>query len=108
MQGTLQLALDLPLDIAQFYAAAPFPGTALWEKATRRGWLIPEAVISQDRACMNLPQLPASAVDAFRKIAYRKFYMRGSAIKRILNMLERRGIMDIASNAKSVIRQAVA
>ncbi len=39
MAGTLALALELPLDIAQFYAAAPFPGTALYDEARRKGWL---------------------------------------------------------------------
>ena len=39
MAATLRLACELPLNIAQFYAAAPFPGTRLYEEATVRGWL---------------------------------------------------------------------
>ncbi|MHB9096901.1 MAG: B12-binding domain-containing radical SAM protein, partial [Syntrophales bacterium] len=39
MAETLALALTLPLDIAQFYAAAPFPGTALYDEALDKGWL---------------------------------------------------------------------
>ena len=40
MEETLRFALELPLDIAQFYAAAPFPGTSLYEAALRHGWLL--------------------------------------------------------------------
>ena len=36
MAQTLALALSLPLDIAQFYAATPFPGTALYDEAGER------------------------------------------------------------------------
>jgi len=39
MAATLRLASELPLNIAQFYAAAPFPGTRLYEEATAKGWL---------------------------------------------------------------------
>jgi len=39
MAETLAFALSLPLDIAQFYAAAPFPGTSLYDEALREGWL---------------------------------------------------------------------
>ena len=39
MAATLRLACELPLNIAQFYAAAPFPGTRLYEEATAKGWL---------------------------------------------------------------------
>ena len=39
MIETLELALELPLDIAQFYAAVPFPGTRLHDEALRNGWL---------------------------------------------------------------------
>jgi radical SAM superfamily enzyme YgiQ (UPF0313 family) len=76
MQDTLQLALELPLDIAQFYAAAPFPGTGLHAQAIEKRWLTGEGSVSQSRAAMHLPGLSAREVDRFRKQAYRKFYLR--------------------------------
>ncbi len=89
MEQTLQLALDLPLDIAQFYVAAPFPGTELHARAVRSGGLKPEAsLFGQSAAVLDLPGLPASRVDAFRRRAYRKFYMRPAAAKRILGLLQ--------------------
>jgi anaerobic magnesium-protoporphyrin IX monomethyl ester cyclase len=92
MAQTLALALSLPLDIAQFYAAAPFPGTALYEEAVREGWLnLPgpsTRECAQNRAVMELPDLPAERVDAFRRKAYRRFYLRPRAMIRVLSMAE--------------------
>jgi anaerobic magnesium-protoporphyrin IX monomethyl ester cyclase len=104
MAETLAFALSLPLDIAQFYAAAPFPGTALYDEALRNGWLKPEEgmkgrgtppsetipvpACSQSSAVMELPGLPAAEVDAFRRYAFRRFYLRPLAAARVLSMVE--------------------
>lgn len=88
MEETLRFSLDLPLDIAQFYAAAPFPGTALYARARTEGWLRADASFSQGLAGMDLPGLPAQKVDAFRRYAYRRFYARPRAIKKIYAMVE--------------------
>jgi radical SAM superfamily enzyme YgiQ (UPF0313 family) len=92
MAGTLALALELPLDVAQFYAASPFPGTALFDEALRKGWLklgtAPNYNYSQERAVLTLPGLPPGRVDAFRRHAYRRFYLRPGAAARLLAMVE--------------------
>jgi radical SAM superfamily enzyme YgiQ (UPF0313 family) len=94
MAETLDFALSLPLDIAQFYAAAPFPGTALYGEALEKGWLNPgpgddgSRAVSQGGATMDLPDLPAAEVDAFRRRALRRFYLRPGAAARILAMIE--------------------
>ncbi|MBM4312914.1 MAG: radical SAM protein [Deltaproteobacteria bacterium] len=96
MAETLAFALSLPLDIAQFYAAAPFPGTALYDEAMEKGWLAtsgaavarPSATISQNTAALALPGLPAVEVDAFRRRAFRRFYLRPSAAACVLSMVE--------------------
>ena len=91
MAETLTLALELPLDVAQFYAAAPFPGTALFDEALRIGWVKMGAVpvFSQGRAVMELPGLPSGRVDAFRCHAYRRFYLRPKAAARMLSLLRK-------------------
>ena len=91
MAETLALALELPLDVAQFYAATPFPGTPLFDEALRMGWLKMGAVpiFSQGRAVMELPGLPAARVNAFRRHAYRRFYLRPRAMARLLSLLKK-------------------
>ncbi len=92
MNDTLKLALDLPLDIAQFYTAAPFPGTRLYDLALKKGWLQTDSTLAQDRAAMDLPGLPGQRVDAFRRYAYRRFYERPKAAWNIISMVEPRAV----------------
>jgi len=92
MRDTLRVALGLPLDIAQFYAAAPFPGTRLYDLALKKGWLQTDSPLAQDRAAMNLPGLPGQGVDAFRRYAYRRFYGRPKAAWNIISMVEPRAV----------------
>ncbi|HOG07339.1 MAG: B12-binding domain-containing radical SAM protein [Syntrophales bacterium] len=105
---TLALALALPLDVAQFYAAAPFPGTRLYDEAVRNGWLRSDAgtgsSFSQSAAVLELPDLPAARVDAFRREAYRRFYLRPRAIRRTLSMLEPRAAFQAVIGAQRFLR----
>ncbi|MFH1080041.1 MAG: radical SAM protein [Pseudomonadota bacterium] len=112
MEQTLSLALNLPLDIAQFYAAAPFPGTPLYAEALRQGWLKSgqngdsAEFCSQGDAVMALPGLPADRVNAFRRQAYRRFYARPRVIKRILSMVEPGAAKQAAANMKRFLKWA--
>ncbi len=104
MAETLSLALSLPLDVAQFYAAAPFPGTRLYDEAVRNGWLRNDeeagSPCSQNAAVLDLPDLSAARVDAFRREAYRRFYLRPRAIRRTLSMLEPRAALQAVDSAR--------
>jgi radical SAM superfamily enzyme YgiQ (UPF0313 family) len=109
MEETLSLALDLPLDIAQFYVAAPFPGTRLYDEALRSGWLKNRdsaPICSQGDAVMALPGLPAERVNAFRRYAYRKFYSRPRTIRNILSMVEPGAVKQAAVNVKRFFKWA--
>ncbi|MBN2437314.1 MAG: radical SAM protein [Deltaproteobacteria bacterium] len=107
MAQTLTLALSLPLDIAQFYAATPFPGTALYDDALREGWLNGAGkggAFAQNSAVMELPGLPAARVDAFRREAYRRFYLRPRAAARVLSMTEPGALAGMAPLLRRFLR----
>ncbi len=134
MAATLRLACELPLDIAQFYAAAPFPGTRLHDEARARGWLqtpdsgTPAAgaaglgaapprgagpvkpdkfsPFSQNSAVLELPGLPAARVDAFRRRAYRTFYGRPRIIAGLLAMAEPAAALHLAAGLRRFFRWA--
>jgi anaerobic magnesium-protoporphyrin IX monomethyl ester cyclase len=42
IDSTTKYAIELDPDFANFYPAVPYPGTALYEKCVREGWLKPE------------------------------------------------------------------
>ena len=90
--------------MAQFYAAAPFPGTRLYDEAVQNGWLRIDAgtgsPFSQNAAVLDLPDLSAVRVDAFRREAYRRFYLRPRAVRRTLSMLEPRGVLHAVASAR--------
>ncbi len=88
MAETLAFALDLPLDVGQFYAAAPFPGTELYREALAEGWLAEPDGFSQNHSALHIPGLPPEKVDAFRREAYRRFYRRPSTVIHLLSMVE--------------------
>ncbi|MCX5829789.1 MAG: radical SAM protein [Deltaproteobacteria bacterium] len=100
MEETLALALELPLDIAQFYAAAPFPGTGLYAEAKREGWLRKDSFSSQASAVMDLPGLSADEVDDFRRFAFRKFYGRPQAALNLLSMAEWEALKSVPAAMK--------
>ncbi len=115
MAETLAFALSLPLDIAQFYAAAPFPGTALYDDALREGWLKkggtapdflqpPPRTFAQSSAVMELPGLPAARVDTFRRYAYRRFYLQPRAARRVLSMVEPGALAGMATILRRFFR----
>ncbi|MFH1243010.1 MAG: radical SAM protein, partial [Pseudomonadota bacterium] len=107
MVETLDLALDLPLDIAQFYAAAPFPGTGLYKEASSKGWLRRPSAFSQSQAVMDLPGLPAKRVDKFRRYAYKKFYMRTGTLMNIFLMVRAGAIANSLKNLPKFFHWAV-
>lgn len=88
MEQTLNFALSLPLDIAQFYAATPFPGARLYREAAEKGWIKSTTAMSQSKAVMDLPGLPSGEIDSYCRRARRKFYMRPRIAYSILSMID--------------------
>lgn len=98
MKQTLSFALDLPLNIAQFYTAAPFPGTGLYRQALTEGWLKAGSAFSQSHTVMDLPGLPAVKVEAFRRYAFKRFYMRTRPLLNLVSMVRPSMIRNISCN----------
>lgn len=76
IKKTMRYAKKLGLDLAQFYCAVPFPGSALYERACKEGWIHDSdfSHFKQDNAVMELPTITAKAVNQYRTHAYRDFY----------------------------------
>ena len=74
MDQTVEYAVELDPDFANFYPAVPYPGTALFEKCAREGLLGPES-------------------DDWSKMEYSYYVLRG-------NGLDERVVMDAINRAK--------
>jgi anaerobic magnesium-protoporphyrin IX monomethyl ester cyclase len=89
---TTRLALEAGLDFAQFYCAAPYPGTPLYEalRSSPQGRAVPLAAVNQEQACLgNAAALPA-AVARWRRRAIRRFYLRPHSVALALRLLRAR------------------
>ncbi|MDY6951244.1 MAG: radical SAM protein [Thermodesulfobacteriota bacterium] len=93
---TLRFALALDIDMAQFYCAVPFPGSPLFEVASGQGWIEGRSFdeFRQDNAVMNLPGLPPSIVNDYRKKAFGQFYVRPRRFFQMLNIMKMRSMGD--------------
>ncbi len=91
MQATLDLALELNCEFANFYSAMAYPGSALYEQALRNHMPLPRrwtGYSQHARDCLPLPTkyLTARAVLQFRDQAFLRYYTNPA----YLDMIERR------------------
>lgn len=82
MERTLQLAMYLKPDSAQFYPVMPYPGTGAFRYYQENGYLTTEnfrdwlTAEGGHQCVIQLPGLPASAIEAFCERAFRRFHFR--------------------------------
>jgi radical SAM superfamily enzyme YgiQ (UPF0313 family) len=91
MGATLDLALDLNCEFANFYSAMAYPGSPLYALAVRQGVPLPEkwtGYSQHSRDCLPMPTkyLPAREVLKFRDEAFLRYYTD----RRYLAMVESR------------------
>jgi radical SAM superfamily enzyme YgiQ (UPF0313 family) len=86
---TIDLALDLPIDTAQFSGVVAYPGTEFYEWARDEGCLVPgdwrewvDADFEQVTT-VDLPGLPVAAINAHIDEGLRRFYLRPRQMARM-------------------------
>jgi len=107
LKETIDFAVKIDPDNAQFAAAVPYPGTEMYEEANRKGYL--KAQTWEDYAARDIvletETLSRLDLEKARLEAYRRFYMRPKFILRTLRRLTNvrefrrvfRGTVSIAS-----------
>ena len=60
MQQTLDLALDLNCEFANFYSAMAYPGSPLYEQALRLGWRLPDTWSGYSQHAVDTLPLPTN------------------------------------------------
>jgi len=71
MQRTLDLALDLNCEFANFYSAMAYPGSPLYEEARRRGWRLPETWSGYSQHSVDTLPLPTRHISAGEVLSFR-------------------------------------
>jgi radical SAM superfamily enzyme YgiQ (UPF0313 family) len=79
MQATLDLALELNCEFANFYSAMAYPGSPLYEQAVSLGWRLPDTWSGYSQHAVDTLPLPtrhlsASDVLRFRDHAFNTYF----------------------------------
>jgi radical SAM superfamily enzyme YgiQ (UPF0313 family) len=80
IQQTIKFAKGLPLDIALFHVAAPYPGTPFFFDVLENNWFRPgtqwEAVDMDRSTVLDYPGLTAEQLEQWQKRAFREWAFR--------------------------------
>ena len=102
IKQTIAFSKSLPLDIALFHIAAPYPGTPFFFEVMRNNWFRPdvrwEEVDMDESTVLDYPGLSAEQLEYWQKRAFREWAMRPGPVYTYLKML-----MSDASTLKSAI-----
>ena len=71
MQATLDMALDLNCEFANFYSAMAYPGSRLYEIALQEGWPLPEKWAGFSQHSEDTLPLPTKFVSASEVLGFR-------------------------------------
>jgi anaerobic magnesium-protoporphyrin IX monomethyl ester cyclase len=91
IRETIDFAKTLPLDIALFHVAAPYPGTPFFFEVVKEGWFRPgtrwEQVDMDKGTVLDYPNLSAEQLLFWQKRAFREWAFRPGPIFTYLKML---------------------
>ena len=91
IQQTIAFSKKLPLDIALFHIAAPYPGTPFFFEVVENGWFRPgtrwEEVDMERSTVLDYPNLPAERLEYWQKRAFREWAFRPRPILTLLQSM---------------------
>ncbi len=91
IRETIDFAKALPLDIALFHIAAPYPGTPFFYQVLENGWFRPgtrwEDVDMDESTVLDYPGLPAERIVYWQKRAFWEWALRPGPFITYLKML---------------------
>jgi hypothetical protein len=91
MQATLDLALELNCEFANFYSTMAYPGSPLYQMALEKGWRLPENWSGYSQHSVDTLPLPTKHVSAGEVLRFRDHaftaYFRNS---RYLEMVQKK------------------
>ncbi len=98
---TIEFALTLNPDIANFHAITPFPGTYLYDNLEKYGTISEELTDYTYQGAAFIPYtMTREDILRLRQIAFKRFYSRPSFL--IKKLFELRNLNDLKAAAKSI------
>lgn len=91
VQETINLAKKLPLTLANFAVAAPYPGTEFFKLVSEKGWLMSKNWEDYDQnysAIVNYPEFSRKEIDQAMKMCYKKYFLRPQALFNLIREIK--------------------
>lgn len=112
LKDTVEFAVKLNSDYAQFGIAMPYPGTELYKEAEKNGWLTAKDwsdFEASENSVLEYPDLKAEDIIKAHREAYRKFYLRPSyALKRALKVRSLAEFIQLIKGSFNLIKKSFA
>jgi radical SAM superfamily enzyme YgiQ (UPF0313 family) len=91
MKATLDFAMDLKSEYANFYCVQGYPGSALYKEAKEKGWKLPDRYAGYSQHSYYTQNLPSEKLTAAEILKFRdEAWMRYFTDPSYLEMLERK------------------
>ena len=91
MQMTLDLALEMNTEEANFYSAMAYPGSPLYGQALKAGWKLPDTYTGFSQHSFYTQPLPTKYLSADQVLAFRdEAWMRYHTNPRFLDLLRQK------------------
>ena len=103
MQQTLDMAIDLNCEFANFYSAMAYPGSKLYEVASQKGWHLPEEWHGYSQHSYITTPLPTKYLTAEEVLKFRdKAFDIYHSNPKYLNMLEQKFGLEIKKHIEKI------
>jgi radical SAM superfamily enzyme YgiQ (UPF0313 family) len=91
MQATLDLAVDLNCEFANFYSTMAYPGSTLYELAVQSGWTLPDKWSGYSQHSVDTLPLPTKHLSAAQVLEFRdRAFQQYFESPRYLEMIRRK------------------
>jgi radical SAM superfamily enzyme YgiQ (UPF0313 family) len=102
IRKTISLSKKLPLDLALFHIAAPYPGTPFFFDVVENGWFRPgttwEEVDMDESTVLDYPGLPAERIEYWARRAFREWALRPKPLWTFLKSMNSWHALKSAAN----------
>jgi hypothetical protein len=71
MQATLDMAIEINCEFANFYSAMAYPGSRLYDLAVKEGWLLPEKWSGYSQHAVDTLPLPTKHLSGAEVLRFR-------------------------------------
>jgi radical SAM superfamily enzyme YgiQ (UPF0313 family) len=110
MQATLDLALDLNCEFANFYVAMAYPGSQLYNDAVSKDWPLPEAWSGYSQHALDTLPLPTKYLSGaevlrFRDNAFQTYFKNPNYLNMIANRFGTKTALHIREMAAHTLER---